>query len=766
MAIIPGTDIGRYHTLEQLGEGGMAVVYKAYDTRLEREVALKIIRTENILPKALERATKRFKIEAKKMASLSHPNIVRVMDYGEFQDMPYLVMEFLPGGTLKQMLGKPIPWQMALQLLQPIANALSYAHQKGLVHRDVKPSNILISEAGTPYLSDFGIAKVLENEETLDLTSTGMGVGTPEYMSPEQAEGKKVDARSDIYSLGIVLYELLTGRKPFSADTPMAVIVKQLRDPLPDPRKFIPDLPKSIEQMLFKALAKQPNDRYADMKSFATAFEKALKADAGTVREVKRPEITPSPEEAILPGFEERTYDEQRPARQTRPMPAWVWGLALLGLVGIVMGVFSARGDSFIEVNTTQIPTQIPVANILPTSSPLPELHEWGIKPIQLVSHEDVAYRVFQDAGLIVASYINDTYLHIQLFDQESYKEVSHIKIFIDNDINNRNYEIDDIQSSNALIIINYLDRYAIGIYNYLTGDEFDYIGPTNSKYSDSYYLRKASFANNPNLVTLLPTTGHVFFYNLKTHKIEYTFEKHNGGVGNILFSPFGETFASYGLSDKKIFLWNLLDQDDVLELKNCKSVFSFSPNGRYFAYITNDNILKLVDINTKNTLLNIKNDFELVGLAFSPQSDTLAISGNSLVIKIIEISTGEIKQTISSDYSVGKLAYLSKNNLLTISGYEEINCRTRRPYTNPIEYVCDIYSDYKGGVFDLSTNTQIFGFDWPMEAQTKNNWSTNQGDAYEWIDQEVKISNDNENSAFIGFNFEDWVKLYFLSTS
>jgi len=402
MPLLPGTDIGRYHILEQLGEGGMAVVYKAYDTHLEREVALKVVRTENILPKALDRTMKRFKIEARKMASLSHPNIVKVMDYGEFNGTPFLVMEYIPGGTLKQMLGKPIPWQMALQLLQPIANALSYAHQKGLVHRDVKPSNILISENGTPYLSDFGIAKVLEIEETQDLTTTGMGVGTPEYMSPEQAEGKKVDARSDIYSLGIVLYELLTGRKPFSADTPMAVIVKQLRDPLPDPRKFIPDLLKSIEQILFKALAKQPNDRYADMKSFGMAFEKALKADARTVGEVKRPETTPIPEEAILPGFEEHTYDGQRPARQTMPMPTWVWGLALLGLVAIVMGVFSARGSTPLDTSPAESATFVPTSTSTqpPTATfvPTPAL---GIGST-MVSEKDGMILMYVPAGKFV----------------------------------------------------------------------------------------------------------------------------------------------------------------------------------------------------------------------------------------------------------------------------------------------------------------------------------------------------------------------------
>ena len=177
MTIQPGTDIGRYHILEQLGEGGMAVVYKAYDTRLESEVAIKFIRVGDFPANALPRILKRFQIEAKKMAQLQHPNIVKVMDYGEFEDVPYLVMEYLPGGTLKEKLGHPFPYQDAVKLLLPIADALGYAHSKGLIHRDIKPSNILITESGQPMLTDFGVAKVLESDETLDLTTNRHGGG-------------------------------------------------------------------------------------------------------------------------------------------------------------------------------------------------------------------------------------------------------------------------------------------------------------------------------------------------------------------------------------------------------------------------------------------------------------------------------------------------------------------------------------------------------------------------------------------------------------
>ncbi len=271
-----GQSLGRYHILEQLGEGGMAIVYKAHDTRLERDVAVKVIRTEKLTIETMGRTLKRFEREVKSLAKLTHPNIVAITDYGEYDEKPYLVMPYLPGGTLKQKLGKPIPWEESIRLLIPIARALHYAHGQGIIHRDVKPSNILITQSNEPMLTDFGVAKILlDNEETADLTSTGMGVGTPEYMSPEQFQGKGVDARTDIYSLGVVLYEMVTGRKPFQADTPAAVLIKQATEPLPRPKRFIRELPDTMEKILIKALAKNKEDRFSNMADLVSAFGKA-----------------------------------------------------------------------------------------------------------------------------------------------------------------------------------------------------------------------------------------------------------------------------------------------------------------------------------------------------------------------------------------------------------------------------------------------------------------------------------------------------------
>jgi len=252
----------RYKVIKSLGHGSKADVYLASDKLLETEVAIKVIQTDNIQPKVMQRGLKRFHIEAQRMAALNHPNIVKVMDHGEHEGIPYLVIPNYASGTLKDWLGTGMPYEKALRLILPVADALAYAHSKGLVHRKVKPSNILLTEGDLPMLTDFGLVKMLGGEETLDLTGIGAWVGKPKYMAPEQADGRVIDAWTDIYALGVVLYEQLTAWKPFETETPVTVLVKHMHDPLPKPSEIISGIPESVEQLLYKTLAIQPGERY------------------------------------------------------------------------------------------------------------------------------------------------------------------------------------------------------------------------------------------------------------------------------------------------------------------------------------------------------------------------------------------------------------------------------------------------------------------------------------------------------------------------
>jgi tRNA A-37 threonylcarbamoyl transferase component Bud32 len=263
--------VDRYRVIEILGEGGMAVVYKAADTRLKREVALKVIRSEVFPPAVLEQVLARFEREATALASMQHPNILTVFDFGEYTNAPYLVSEYLAGGTLRHRMGRQIPPAEASLLLIPVAEALAYAHASGIVHRDVKPANVLFTTAGTPKLADFGIARLLGMEGSTQLTGTGMGMGTPAYMAPEQWHGD-VSPSVDIYALGVVFFEMLTGRLPFEAQTPVELAIMMATKPLPDPRQYAPHLPEGVVEILRHSLQSQASDRYPGMTDFVMAL--------------------------------------------------------------------------------------------------------------------------------------------------------------------------------------------------------------------------------------------------------------------------------------------------------------------------------------------------------------------------------------------------------------------------------------------------------------------------------------------------------------
>jgi serine/threonine protein kinase len=277
---LEGRTIGKYRVLEPLGRGGMARVYRAYHPQLDRYVAIKVLRSDLVGDEESDASSwrARFQREARAVAALRHPNVVRVFDFDVEGDLSYIVMECLEGDSLKTRLddyrirGESMPLGEVVRILLDVLDGLAYAHSEGMVHRDLKPANVLLTRRGDAVLSDFGIAQIVGGTRH---TVPGALMGTVSYMSPEQGREGRSDRRSDVYSVGVIFYEMLVHRPPFEADTPLAVLMKHANDPLPLPRGIDPSIPEPFERVILKALAKDPDDRYQSAAEMARALREA-----------------------------------------------------------------------------------------------------------------------------------------------------------------------------------------------------------------------------------------------------------------------------------------------------------------------------------------------------------------------------------------------------------------------------------------------------------------------------------------------------------
>jgi serine/threonine protein kinase len=296
---LEGQTLGKYRILEPLGRGGMAQVYKAYHPQLDRYVAVKILRSD-LVEEAEFLA--RFRREARAVAALRHPNIVQIFDFDVQNDLYYMVMELLEDDTLKAYLntlrvrGERLPLGKMVRIFRDVLAGLAYAHGEGIIHRDLKPANIMLTRRGQAVLTDFGIAQIVGGTQ---YTISGALMGTLSYMAPEQGLDGHCDARSDIYSLGIAFYEALTGSVPFDADTPLAILMKHINDPLPLPHKLDPSIPEGFERVALKALAKRPEDRFQSANEMAERLSAAAKETGIDVPEtIHIPQLLSNPSSA------------------------------------------------------------------------------------------------------------------------------------------------------------------------------------------------------------------------------------------------------------------------------------------------------------------------------------------------------------------------------------------------------------------------------------------------------------------------------------
>ncbi|MEW6086423.1 MAG: serine/threonine-protein kinase [Chloroflexota bacterium] len=380
MSLNVGDNVGPYKIIEQLGQGGMATVYKAYHASLDRYVALKALHPafgEDVTFSA------RFQREARVVAKLEHPHIVPVYDYAEHEKRPYLVMKYIEGDTLKARLNQgPLTTQEIEKVVDSVGSALAYAHKQGILHRDIKPSNVLVAKDGEMYLADFGLARIAQSGEST--LSSDMIMGTPQYISPEQAMGKKeLDDGTDIYSFGVMLYEMVVGQVPFSADTPFSIIHDHIYTPLPLPQTINPNVPEPVQRVLLKALAKERADRHSNVSELVTAFKEAwgesgipMKGTSVTIAKSVAPPDKTRMKSTAEPTKMSAKAEVAAPApspKKKRSAFVWVGLVTLLGLC--VTGLFVARQNrlfaSILNQRATQFPVPAATTGVNPIQTPV-----------------------------------------------------------------------------------------------------------------------------------------------------------------------------------------------------------------------------------------------------------------------------------------------------------------------------------------------------------------------------------------------------------
>lgn len=352
--------LGNYEIVGRVGKGGMATVYRARQLNMQRDVAIKVMSADLA---ADPEFVARFEREAHVIARLEHPRILPVHDFGHEGELFYLVMRLVEGESLYYRLKRgPLPLKTAARYLTQIAEALDYAHAEGVIHRDLKPNNILIDQWDNVYLMDFGLAKMMA--ATQSLTQTGVVLGTPAYMAPELWRGEPIDARTDVYALGVILYEMVVGHTPFESDTPFTLMYKHINDPPPSPRETMPDLPAEVEAVILKALAKNKDERYQSAGELARAFSDVVRV-AGTWPRRVRP-LTPAQAPAAAPA---KPDEAELPAEESAAPVAGVFPVAQEVESDAVVGA-SAPADGLEIAPPDEIVP--PPAQIAPPPPPLP----------------------------------------------------------------------------------------------------------------------------------------------------------------------------------------------------------------------------------------------------------------------------------------------------------------------------------------------------------------------------------------------------------
>ena len=642
MQSLVGSAIAQYRIVAPLGEGGMGTVYRAVDTHLERDVALKLIRVDVVRdPQALGR----FEREAKSLAQLAHPNIVKVFDYGQHAGMPYLVLDYVEGGTLKDVV-RPMHASTAAQLLAPIARALAYAHTQGIMHCDVKPTNILLTTGGQPLLADFGLAQMIGPEFAAGLERSNAMLGTPEYMAPEQWHGKAEPA-SDCYALGAILYELVTGHTPFAAATPAAVLIKQATEPLPRPRTIVATIPELAEQILFTAMDKDPTKRYTSLAEFASALDALAAGErvgvsgthlyptgdvsgthryptgdvsgthrypAGDVSGTHRYPAGDVSGTHRYPGVQSPTAPV--PTVPTRHLRRWAWVLGALAVIAVVgLGATLRRGiaptatnqpsqaqaSAPVGTSTSPMPTR---AAVTVATTGAPTATQGAARPtVGVPGTSSVGGRLPDDLAVIDASNVS----HLALLDVLSVRGT-----------------LIGWSPDGSLMAV--YDKTRLTLLNARTFVEQRTISVTGWA---------LSFSPDWSLVAIA-TTNHVEIWDVADARSLKALRGHSDDVLSLAFAPDGKLLAT-GSKDRTIRIWDVATGTELHRLDEYGGEVNsliFTPDGQTLASASKDGSVRLWEVSSGKELRTLTGrGSPKLHLTLSPDGTALfAAAGGSLV--------------------------------------------------------------------------------------------------------------------------------------